>query len=154
MNESNMQRSRVAVNKRGVVERNHGSSVGLKCDVVEFKDLLGGVSPSHHGVSPPPKASGSASSSSAAAPTAAASTATAPAVVQAQKPKFKPAPPPIPRGPPGLSREPLQVRFFTLGQQRLAQVYKMEANAKLFRETVIDSADAPVPGGHEAVSGP
>ncbi len=110
MNESNMQRSKVAL-KKGVVERSQGSSVGLKFDVVEFKDLLGGVSPSQWVWLTPPEASGSASSSSAAAPTAAASTAAARTAVQAQKPKFKPAPPPSPRGPPGLSREPLQVRF-------------------------------------------
>ncbi len=96
---------------RGVVERSVGFNLGLTFQQVGFRDLLGGVSPSLHGVSPPPKASGSASSSSAAAPTAAALTADERTVVQAQKPKFKPAPPPSPRGPPGLSREPLQVRF-------------------------------------------
>ncbi len=126
--------------------------MGLKFDVVEFKDLLGGVSPSHHGVSPPPKASGSASSSSAAAPTAAASTAAARTAVQAKKPKFKPAPPPSPRGVPGQEREPLQVSFFTFGLQRLAQVYKKNANAKQFRQAVIADPRARVP--HEAVSGP
>ncbi len=119
MSEGNMQRSMVAF-KKGVVERNRGSSVGLKFDVVEFKDLLGGVSPSLHGVSPPPKASGSAFSSSAAAPTAAASTATARAVVQAQKPKFTPPPHLIPRGDPVLSREPLQVRFLRSACRDLA----------------------------------
>ncbi len=106
---------------KGVVERNRGSSVGLKFDVVEFKDLLGGVSPSQWVWLTPPEASGLASSSSAAAPTAAASTATARAVVQAHKPKFKPSPPPLPRGPPGLSREPLQVRLFTFGLQPICK---------------------------------
>ena len=74
--------------------------------------MPGGVSPSHHGVSPPPKASGSASSS-AAAPAAAALTVAARRVVHAQKPKVLPAPPPaLSRVLPRLSREPLQVRFF------------------------------------------
>ena len=146
---------------QGVLQRNKGLSLGLTFQQVVFKDLLGGVSPSHHhaGVSPPPKASGSASSSSAAAPTAAASTAAAPTAAEAQKPKFKPPPPPgyspkaSPRAPPGPSREPLKVRFFTFGLRRLAQVYKKSASAKQFRLAVIDAAEAPVPGGHEAVAG-
>ena len=151
MNESNMQRSKVAL-KKGVVERSQGSSVGLKFDVVEFKDLLGGVSPSQWVWLTPPEASGSASSSSAAAPTAAASTAAAPTAVQATTPKFKLAPSPSPRGVPGQERELLQVRFFTFGLQRLAQVYKKNANAKQFRQAVIADPRARV--SQEAVSGP
>ena len=153
MNDHNMRVSKQSLGQ-GLVERNAGTNLGLEFQQIAFKDLLGGVSPSLRGVSPPPKASGSASSSSAAAPTAAASTATARAVVQAQKPKFKPPPPPRPRGDPVLSREPLQARCFTFGLQRLALVYKNESIAKRLRETVIASAGAPVPGGHAAVSGP
>ena len=94
------------------MERNVGELLGLRFVHIEFKDLPGGVSPSHHGVSPPPKASGSASSS-AAAPTGAALTVAARRVVQAQRPKVLPAPPPsLSRVLPRLSREPLQVRFF------------------------------------------
>ncbi len=122
------------------MERNKGSSVGLKFDVVEFKDLLGGVTPSKWVLLTPPEASGSASSSSAAAPTAAAPTA-----VQATTPKFKLAPSPSPRGVPGQEREPRQVSFFTFGLQRLAQVYKKNANAKQFRQAVTAGPRARVP---------
>ena len=104
MSESNMVRSKVGL-QTWVVERHRGSSVGLKFDVAEFKDLQGGVSPSQL---TPPEASGSASSSSAAALTAAASTAAAPTAVQATTPKFML---PSPRGVPGLPREPMQVSF-------------------------------------------
>ncbi len=154
-----MQRSMYAL-KNGAVERSKGSSVGVKFTVAEFKDLLGGVSPSQWVWLTPPEASGSASSSSAAAPAAAASTAAAPTAAQAQKPKFKPPLPPgsppkaSPRGPPGPPREPLKVRFFTFGLRRLAQVYQKSAIAKQFRLAVSDAAEAPVPGGHAAVSGP
>ena len=150
MSEINMQRSMYAL-KNGAVERSKGSSVGVKFTVAEFKDLLGGVSPSQWVWLTPPEASGSASSSSAAAPTAAASTVAAPTAVQATTPKFKL---PSPRGVPGLPREPMQVSFFTFGLQRLAQVYQKNAIAKECKQAVIADPSARVPGGDAALSGP